>query len=42
MFANAKVRLTMPEAYAVHSRIIDWGQQFSDDKIPEQAVGIDP
>jgi molybdopterin/thiamine biosynthesis adenylyltransferase/nitroreductase len=42
MFANAKVRLTMPEAYLVHSKIIDWGQQFSQDRIPEQAVGIDP
>jgi molybdopterin/thiamine biosynthesis adenylyltransferase/nitroreductase len=42
MFANAKVRLTMPEAYSVHSRIIDWGQQFSEDRIPEQAVGVDP
>ncbi len=42
MFANAKVRLTLPEAFSVHSQIIDWGQQFSDDKIPEQAVGIDP
>ncbi len=42
MFANARVRLTMPEAYSVHSHIIDWGKQFSDDRIPEQAVGIDP
>lgn len=42
MFANAKVRLTMPEAYSVHSQVIDWGQQFSEDRIPEQAVGVDP
>jgi hypothetical protein len=42
MFTNAKVRLTMPEAYSVHSHIIDWGQQFSKDRIPEQAVGVDP
>ena len=37
MFNNAKVRLTMPEAYEVHRHIIDWGKQFSEDKIPEQA-----
>lgn len=42
MFANAKVRLTMPEAFSVHRDIIDWGQQFSDDRIPEQAIGADP
>ncbi len=42
MFDNAKVRLTIPEAYAVHSAVIEWGAQFSEDKIPEQAVGVDP
>ncbi|WP_207061015.1 ThiF family adenylyltransferase [Motiliproteus sp. SC1-56] len=42
MFANAKVRLTMPEAYPVHRDIIDWERQFSDDRIPEGAVGTDP
>lgn len=40
-FKNAKTRLTMKEAYHVHKEIIDWGQQFSDSKIPEQALGID-
>lgn len=42
MFDNAKIRLTIPEAYAVHKSIIEWGAQFSPDKIPEQAVGVDP
>ena len=42
MFDNAKVRLTIPEAYEVHSRVIEWGTQFSEDKIPDQAVGVDP
>jgi len=31
----------MKEGYDVHSKIIDWGKQFSDDKIPEQALGVD-
>ena len=42
MFANAKLRLTMREAYEVHRRIIDWGKRFSDDKIPDQSFGLDP
>jgi nitroreductase len=42
MFANAKLRLTMREAYEVHRRIIDWGKRFSEDKIPDQSFGLDP
>ncbi|WP_028103237.1 hypothetical protein [Pseudoduganella violaceinigra] len=41
MFHNAKLRLTMPEAYEVHARIIDWGKQFSETKVPDQALGVD-
>jgi len=39
---NARLRLTLPEAYPTHKEIIDWGQQYSQDKIPEQALGTDP
>jgi hypothetical protein len=42
LFQNAKLRLTLPEAYAVHSSVIEWGARFSTDRIPEQAVGVDP
>ena len=42
MFDNAKIRLTIPEAYPVHKAVIEWGAQFSPDRIPEQAVGVDP
>ncbi len=42
MFKNAHIRLTIPEAYAVHKRIIQWDSQFSADRIPDQAVGLDP
>ncbi|HSI23345.1 MAG TPA: nitroreductase family protein [Methylophilaceae bacterium] len=42
MFDNARIRLTIPEAYAVHKSVIEWGAQFSPDRIPEQAVGVDP
>lgn len=41
LFRSAKLRLTTPEAYAVHRDIIDWKKQFSDDKVPDQALGVD-
>jgi molybdopterin/thiamine biosynthesis adenylyltransferase len=40
-FTNAKTRLTMKEAFAVHKEIIEWKAQFSETKIPEQALGVD-
>jgi len=42
MFRNAGLRLTMPEAYQVHRDIIEWNAQYSEDKIPDQAIGTDP
>jgi nitroreductase len=42
LFASAKIRLTIPEAYAVHREVIEWHAQFSETKIPDQAVGLDP
>lgn len=42
MAANAKNRLTMPEAYPTHRNVIEWNVRFSEDRIPEQAVGVDP
>lgn len=42
LFANARIRLTIPEAYQVHRRIIEWDAQFSEDRIPDRAVGLDP
>ena len=42
MFANARLRLTMPEAHKVHRDVIEWGARFSADRIPDQALGVDP
>lgn len=42
MFANAKLRLTMPEAYEVHRDVIEWGARHSVDRVPDQALGVDP
>ena len=42
MFANARLRLTMPEAYRVHKDVIEWNAQYSEDRIPDQALGADP
>lgn len=41
MFRNAKLRLTMPEAHQVHTSIIEWNARYSEDRIPEQALGVD-
>lgn len=42
LWQNAYLRLTCPEAYPVHRDIIEWNARFSADRIPDQAVGVDP
>ncbi len=42
LWDSAKIRLTCPEAFPVHEEIIEWGARFSKDRIPEEAVGVDP
>ncbi|MCP5294622.1 MAG: nitroreductase family protein [Zoogloeaceae bacterium] len=42
LWRSAYIRLVCPEAYEVHRDIIEWGARFSEDRIPEQAVGVDP
>ena len=42
LWDNAHIRLTCPEAFAVHRSIIEWGARYSKDRIPEMAVGVDP
>lgn len=42
MFANAKLRLTLPEAYRTHRDVIEWNARHSEDRVPDQALGIDP
>jgi nitroreductase len=42
LFGSAKIRLTIPEAYEVHRRIIEWDATESTDRIPDKAVGMDP
>ncbi|MEZ0123295.1 MAG: ThiF family adenylyltransferase [Candidatus Reddybacter sp.] len=37
----AGIRLTIPEVYEVHKKIIQWDAQFSIDRIPDQALGAD-
>lgn len=41
LFKSAKIRLTTKEGYDVHSRVIEWSSRYSEDKIPDQAVGLD-
>lgn len=42
LWDNAKIRLTCPEAYSVHKDVIEWRARYSKNRIPEQAVGVDP
>lgn len=42
LWRSARIRLTCPEAYPVHRDIIEWQARFSKDRVPEQAVGVDP
>lgn len=41
-FDVAKLRLTLPEAYQVHREVIQWKARFSEDRVPDMAVGLDP
>jgi len=41
LFKSAKLRLTLPEAFEVHRSVIEWNSQFSNNKIPDQALGSD-
>ena len=41
MFDNGKLRLTLPEAYTVHRDIIEWQARYSEDRVPDQALGLD-
>ncbi len=36
------IRLRIPEAYAVHRRILDWDHRFSEQGVPSGAIGLDP
>jgi nitroreductase len=38
-FTNAKLRLTLPEAYPVHRDVIEWGARTSEGRIPSAALG---
>lgn len=42
LWENAYIRLTCPEAFEVHREIIEWRARYSEDRIPEGAVGVDP
>ncbi len=39
LFANARIRFLMPEAYGWHRRMVEWDARFSRDRIPDQALG---
>jgi hypothetical protein len=42
LFRNGRLRLLLPEGFPLHRDIIEWGARYSEDRIPDQAVGFDP
>lgn len=42
LYTNARLRMITPEAFAVHGSIVDWGQRYSAERIPDQALGLNP
>jgi hypothetical protein len=40
--ANARIRLTIPEAYEVHRSVIAWNTTTSNDRMPDASLGADP
>jgi hypothetical protein len=42
MFRTSALRLTAHEAYEAHRRVIAWNSRFSEDKVPDAAIGLDP
>ncbi len=42
LFHYAKLRLVAPEAYAVHRDVIAWNSRFSETRVPDAAIGLDP
>ncbi|MFT4582962.1 MAG: hypothetical protein ACI915_005068 [Gammaproteobacteria bacterium] len=42
LLKNARLRLITPEAFEVHRSVIEWNAQFSETRIPDRALGLDP
>jgi hypothetical protein len=41
LFQNGGLRLSLPEAFETHKRVIQWNARESEDRIPDQALGVD-
>lgn len=41
LFRSAHIRLTTREAWEVHRRNIEWDAQFSEERLPDRAIGVD-
>ncbi|MEX0775769.1 MAG: nitroreductase family protein [Phycisphaeraceae bacterium] len=40
LFKSAHIRLTTEECYRVHKHVIHWRNRYSDDRMPDQAIGL--
>ncbi len=41
LWRNAGLRLRLPEAFETHRSVIEWNARYSQDRIPDQALGVD-
>lgn len=39
---STDIRLNIPEAFAIHEKILDWDNDFSQEGVPVKAIGLDP
>ncbi|MYM62006.1 ThiF family adenylyltransferase [Pseudomaricurvus sp. HS19] len=42
LFLSAGLRLSIREGFEVHRQVIQWNARYSEDRIPDRAVGADP
>jgi molybdopterin/thiamine biosynthesis adenylyltransferase/nitroreductase len=42
LYNNGGLRLTLPEAFETHKSVVQWHTDYSEDRIPAKAVGLDP
>ena len=40
LFGSTHIRLTLRETYLVHTKVIEWAARTSEDRMPDQALGL--
>lgn len=42
LFKELSIRLKLPETYDLHNSMLEWNARYSDDKVPDKTLGLDP